>query len=152
MVAPERIPFQTECIYANCSNRRVRLDKMAGLRMVLALGGRILYPSHPAAFSIVETSGAEPAQVGQTLDLMEVRLVGCQLGLFGHSPEEKPVRPAESVSSELSARIKAGLKEGRLPCAAAWAIAEELKLPKMAVSSASEKLGIKIKPCQLGAF
>ena len=108
--------------------------------------------SCPAAFSIVETSGAEPAQVGQTLDLMEVRLVGCQLGLFGHNPEEKPVRPAESVSSELSARIKAGLKEGRLPCAAAWAIAEELKLPKMAVSSASEKLGIKIKPCQLGAF
>jgi len=40
----------------------------------------------------------------------------------------------------------------RLPCAAAWDIAAQAGISKMALSAACEALGIKIKPCQLGAF
>jgi hypothetical protein len=52
----------------------------------------------------------------------------------------------------LAEAIEAALEQGRLPCRAAWALAERFKLRKMAVSGACEALGIKIKPCQLGAF
>jgi hypothetical protein len=39
-----------------------------------------------------------------------------------------------------------------MPCAAAWDIAALREIPRLEVSSACEKLGIKIKPCQLDAF
>ncbi len=53
---------------------------------------------------------------------------------------------------ELEKEIRSRLSNGRLPCAAAWEIAAERKIPRMKVSSACEALKIKIKPCQLGAF
>jgi hypothetical protein len=96
--------------------------------------------------------GAAMAEVGRTLDLLEIRIGSCQLGLFGHSPEGKSVRPADQVAPELEAAIRSTLVGGRLPCAAAWGIAGQRKIPRMAVSAACEALKIKVKPCQLGAF
>jgi hypothetical protein len=52
----------------------------------------------------------------------------------------------------LKENILAALKNERLPCSAAWVIAEKLNIPRMKVSAACETLQIKIKPCQLGAF
>jgi hypothetical protein len=104
------------------------------------------------AFQIAADLKVSPAAVGRTLDLMEVRLVKCQLGLFGYSPQKRIVKPQPPETPELAAAIRAALEKGRLPCRAAWALAERFKLGKMAVSGACEALGIKIKPCQLGAF
>ena len=104
------------------------------------------------AFKIAEKQKVAPIDIGNALDLEKISIVKCQLGLFGYSPEKKIVRPAESVSDNLHKEIAAGLTDGRLPCAQAWAIARKLNLAKMDVSAACEKLGIKIKPCQLGAF
>ncbi len=104
------------------------------------------------AFDVAEELGASPAAVGQTADLMNLRLVKCQLGLFGYSPEKKIVRKAESVDETLESALQESLQKNRLPCASAWEIADRLQLRKMAVSNACEKLGIKVKPCQLGAF
>ena len=104
------------------------------------------------AFKIAEELHAAPIDVGSALDLEEISIVKCQLGLFGYSPEKKIVRPAESVSEILQKEITAGLTDGRLPCAQAWAIAQKLHQSKLDVAAACEKLGIKIKPCQLGAF
>ncbi len=56
------------------------------------------------------------------------------------------------VDSALEGAIRAALQEGRLPCRSAWEIAERLRVPKMDVSSACEALGLKVRPCQLGAF
>ena len=53
---------------------------------------------------------------------------------------------------EVAAAIRDALENDRLPCRAAWEIAERFGLRKMAVSGACEALGIKIKPCQMGAF
>jgi len=39
-----------------------------------------------------------------------------------------------------------------VPCAAAFAIAEELGLPRLAVGRAADELGLKISDCQLGCF
>lgn len=92
------------------------------------------------------------AEVGANLDLLEVRIGTCQLGLFGYNPTSKAVAPAASVSPELTAAIRNALNNERLPCAAAWDIAASLGIPRMAVAGACEAMKIKIKPCQLGAF
>lgn len=104
------------------------------------------------AFGAAEKLGVLPATIGRYADDMGVRLVKCQLGLFGYKPEKKIVQARDSVSPELKAAISDGLVDGRLPCASAWEIADRLGLKKMDVSGACETLDIKIKPCQLGAF
>jgi hypothetical protein len=96
------------------------------------------------------------AEVGRALDLMEIRISRCQLGLFGYddgaSPNGRIVQPATAVSEELERAIRGGLAVGKLPCRNAWGIAATLKVPRLAVAAACEALKIRIKPCQLGAF
>lgn len=110
----------------------------------------------PIAFKIARQLEVTPLEVGQTATEMEIHLAKCQLGLFGYGPKEEGkhriVEPAAEVSAEMRAKIEAGLVDDRLPCATAWEIARELKVKRMAVSSACETLGVRIKPCQLGCF
>ncbi|HOT43603.1 MAG TPA: hypothetical protein PLM53_03995 [Spirochaetota bacterium] len=123
-------------------------------QLVEAIQGKAIAEtiSCAAVFTIVDELKIEPIEAGRTLDLMDIAIIKCQLGLFGFSPEKKIVKAAGSVSEEMNREISARLKDGRLSCADAWEIAKKLKAPKMDVSAACEKLGIKIKPCQLGAF
>jgi hypothetical protein len=104
------------------------------------------------AISIAAELNILPQTVGRTLDQMNYRITHCQLGLFGHSPQKKIVIAEKNVPSELKASIEAAAKDGPLPCLAAWNIADDKQIPKTAVSNACEGLGIKISPCQLGAF
>lgn len=104
------------------------------------------------AFDIAAKSGSAPLEVGRYADAHKLRLVKCQLGLFGYQPEKRIVKPADAVSPELEAAIKKELVNDRLPCKSAWELAERFGIRKMAVSAACETKGIKIKPCQLGAF
>ena len=103
-------------------------------------------------FKITSETGVSPAEAGRTVDLLKIKLAKCQLGLFGYTPERVIVKPADKVSPELESAIRGRLADERLPCAQAWQIAEGLNLKKMDVSCAAEALGIKIRPCQLGAF
>jgi hypothetical protein len=105
-----------------------------------------------AAMKVAAEQNASPADIGKALDIEEINIVKCQLGLFGYKPEKKIVRPASSVSEELKKEITGGLADDRLPCDRAWAIAEKMRMSKMDIAAACETLGIKIKPCQLGAF
>jgi putative aminopeptidase FrvX len=78
-------------------------------------------------------------------------LAKCQLGLFGYTPKKKIVK-SQPPTPKLKQLIIAKQKDNRLGCSAAWEIAADLNLSKMAVSGACEALNIRIKPCQLGAF
>lgn len=91
-------------------------------------------------------------EVGVTIDLMEIRIGKCQLGLFGYGTEKKIVKPAGIVNGELERSLRQAMVNGRLPCAAAWKIAERFDITRMEVSAVCEALKIKIKPCQIGAF
>jgi hypothetical protein len=91
-------------------------------------------------------------EVGVAIDILNVHITECQLGLFGYSPQKKIVQQAKEVAQKLRDEIINALVNNRLPCAAAWQIAQKLNIPKMKVSAACEMLQIKIKPCQLGAF
>jgi hypothetical protein len=91
-------------------------------------------------------------EVGATLDLLEIAISQCQLGLFGYYPEKKVVTAATQVYPLLEKAINEKLIDGRLSCSAAWELAQAHALTKMAVASACEAISVKIKPCQLGAF
>lgn len=105
-----------------------------------------------AAHEIAASSGVAPSEIGKAADLMEYRIVKCQLGLFGYEPEKRIVQPAENVSDELRDQLQRYAADGRINCATCWKIARDLGIEKPAVSSACELLGIKVKHCQLGAF
>ncbi len=104
------------------------------------------------AFQIAEEVKTTPTDVGKGIDLLDIRLVKCHLGLFGYRPEKKAVKPKSPQSQDLEEAIRVALVEKKLSCRAAWDIAHRFKVPRMAVSAACEALNIKIKPCQLGAF
>ena len=104
------------------------------------------------AFEIVKELGVEAAEVGKTVDLLNIRLSKCQLGLFGYLPEKKILKPQDTENQDLKDAIVNAVADERLPCKEAWDIASEFKIRKMTVSSIADAMGIKIKPCQLGAF
>jgi len=104
------------------------------------------------AFDIAARQGIRPAEVGAAADRLNVRLTKCQLGLFGYTPAKKIVEPAAAVEPEVEQAIRSKLTGGRLACRDAWELAQTFQRPKLAVSAACEALGVKIKPCQLGAF
>ena len=104
------------------------------------------------AFRIAEELDATPAAVGEAADTLDVRLIHCQLGLFGYGERKSVVEPAAEVAPDLEQAIREGLILGRLPCAVAWAIAARFHLPKLHVANAAERLGVRIGQCQLGAF
>ena len=114
------------------------------------MGGKL---SCAEAFRIAQEMSVEPSEVGRALDLLEIRIIKCQLGLFGHEKGKRLiVKPAETVPPDLEEALRAGLVNGRLPCATAWEIAKRFNLPKMDMTSACERLNLHISQCQLGAF
>ncbi len=104
------------------------------------------------AHDLADELAVTPAAVGRTMDLLEYRIVKCQMGIFGYKPEKKIVKPAAAVSDDLRDRILKAAPQGRISCAACWKVAEASGIQKISVAAACETLGIKIKPCQLGAF
>ena len=104
------------------------------------------------AFRIAKVLGAKPLAVGHTANEMQLRIERCQLGLFGYGDPKSIVKPAGELLPGLEAAIQEGLILGRLPCPVAWAIAARFGIPRLQVSNAAEKRGVRISQCQLGAF
>lgn len=53
---------------------------------------------------------------------------------------------------ELRAKIRAAAPEGKMPCAAAFRLAEELGISRRDLGNLLDELKIKITQCQLGCF
>jgi hypothetical protein len=104
------------------------------------------------AFAIAEDRKAPPAIVGQTADLLELRLVKCQLGLFGYSSKENNKKGLSSVKPEIKNLILESLEGNRLPCKTAWKLAKAVQIHKLKMGMVCNALEVKIGPCQLGAF
>ena len=105
-----------------------------------------------AAFSVATEMKIPPEEVGFTIDKSEIRIIKCQLGLFGNTPIGKIVQAEKEIPSELENAIREKLVNNRLPCSAAWDIAARFKLPRIRVAGTCEALKIKISNCQLNAF
>ena len=104
------------------------------------------------AFKIAEALQISPETVGKTADLMNYKLMKCQLGLFGYQPKKKIAKPQDGIKADVKDAVSNALVQGRLSCKRAWDIASRLHVGKMTVSGACEAMGVKIKDCQLGAF
>lgn len=100
------------------------------------------------AHNIAERIDVTPEEVGTAVDLLELRIVKCQLGLFQH---EKSV-PAGETTPEIESAIRSSLSDGRLTCLAAWKIAKKFNVSKASVGAACEAMKLKISLCQLGTF
>lgn len=104
------------------------------------------------AHDVAHQLDVQTPEVGKTIDLLEYRIIECQMGLFGYEPDKKILVAADLVSDELRDLLQTAAADGQVSCASCWGIAGALGVEKMAVAAACERLGLKIKPCQLGAF
>ena len=105
------------------------------------------------AHAIAAELNIAPSLVGIAIDLQNVRIKACQLGLFGYGKEKKIVSGQETeVDAELEAAIRNKLDDGRLSCADAWHIAGDIGIARLEIGRACEALKIKINQCQIGAF
>ena len=102
--------------------------------------------------SVADRSGITPEKAGVQADLLELRLVKCQLGLFGHEPEGKNLDPNVTITPELDQKLDNSSGGGRITCRDCWKIADGMKIKRNLVGSACDKKGLKVKQCQLGAF
>ena len=109
-----------------------------------------------AALRIAARLDIDPARVRQGADQLQIKIMQCQLGLFGYRSKQqgvsKMVRPAKAVPARLERRIRSLASAGGLGCAQAFDIARDLHLKRLTVGSAADGLGIKIVSCQLGCF
>ena len=104
------------------------------------------------AHDIAKRLNLTPAEVGMGLDLMELRIARCQLGLFGYTPDKKGFVQPVDVPPQLEREITGRLPVGRLSCLEAWEMAARVKCARMTVGAACDAMEMKIGPCQLGAF
>ena len=56
------------------------------------------------------------------------------------------------MEKSLEKLIKEAAREGKLPCAVAFKLAEDHKIPLAKIGQAANDAGVKIKTCQLGCF
>ena len=66
------------------------------------------------AFQIAAEVRATPTDVGKGIDLLDIRLVKCQLGLFGYGPGKKAVKPKPPQSPDLEEAIRTALAEKKI--------------------------------------
>jgi hypothetical protein len=97
-----------------------------------------------------------PLEVGKAATAAGVRINFCQLGLFGYGRKGqsgyKIVGRKVEVGQEVVDLIKKGATQGRISCATLWEIADRTGMMRPEVGNAADSLGIKVTPCQLGAF
>jgi hypothetical protein len=105
-----------------------------------------------AAEKISQTLKTPLGNVGVAIDMLNINIVQCQLGLFGYEGKSKLVEAASAVSPEMENAIRKALVNDRLPCASAWALADRMGVKRLDICAACEKLNLRVKPCQLGAF
>lgn len=103
------------------------------------------------AHEIAAELNVDPSEIGIAVDLLEVRINKCQLGLFQHEKGDAATL-TNKTNPEVESAIKSSLVNGRLTCADAWGISKRLGLSKRAIGLACETMKIKISVCQLGTF
>lgn len=90
--------------------------------------------------------------VGQAMDSLKLRIDKCQLGLFGYGPSKKNFNPDVKIPEEMKKVLLESESDGRISCQDCWCLANKLSISRLEMGSVCEKLEIRIKPCQLGAF
>jgi hypothetical protein len=106
------------------------------------------------AHRLAESCATSPRAVGETADVLGIRVTLCQLGLFGYEEygDKRWICIPATIPGDLAAALREACVDGRLPCAAAWRLADEHGLPRLLVGFVSEAVDVRISACQLGCF
>jgi hypothetical protein len=109
------------------------------------------------AFSIAKSHNVSPLLIGQTADVLNIHLTRCQLGLFGYPNHTKGWDAAGIAEQDVPEGLKEAINtvyaaQKQLPCINLWEIAAQFNISKMQVAYAADQMGLRISPCQLGAF
>jgi hypothetical protein len=108
------------------------------------------------AHKLAREWGIMPEALGAVAKEAGIRIIRCQMGLFGFGPKGTPsyrvVRPADHIPQALSVDVHTALVDGRLPCRSAWELGQRHGLAYRQIGNVLEALEIKVKPCQLGQF
>ena len=115
----------------------------------LCIGNNI---SCAAAHKAAAALNLSAEEIGVQIDLLELRINECQVGLFGYRDTQKKLDPDIIIDPILDKKLDEKITHGRISCSDCWDIATRLKVKRLDVGSACEKKQIRIKPCQLGAF
>ncbi|MCG8472717.1 MAG: hypothetical protein MI742_12815 [Desulfobacterales bacterium] len=113
--------------------------------------GRI---SCAAALAVARHCECPTSEVGQMLDTLKIRIELCQLGLFGYGPgKQKKIQIPDVIPSDVAAWIdEVSRKKGHVTCAEIFDMAKKEHLSKALIAGACEKMEVKIRQCQIGAF
>jgi len=106
------------------------------------------------AFRLADKHGWTAAEIGAEATRLDVRISRCQLGLFGYDRFRQKgfVQQLAEVPGDVTVSLRAAAVDTEIACAALWRIAEEHGLPRIAIACATETLGLRVSPCQLGCF
>jgi len=110
-----------------------------------------------SAHKVAEVLGADPTQVGDEANSIDIRITRCQLGLFGFAPKKgmpgyKVVNKLDSPDETILAAVKEAAAEGSASCLELWRIAKEHNISRLEIGNYAETLDTKVTPCQLGCF
>ncbi len=122
---------------------------VAGKIRDLSVNNRITCANAHRAATSLEIS---PEEIGIQIDLLEFKIIACQMGLFGYADTQKKLDLIADIDSTLDKAIDLKTVEHRISCLDCWKIAQQIKAKKLSVGSACEKKKIRIRPCQLGIF
>ena len=131
-----------------------RFDMHQGLEEILRERSSLLGIPCSTAFGIAEAEAVSATDVGEASNRIGVRIIHCQLGLFGyHAFGEKRVSiPLGNLPAEVTTTVREATDRGKLTCSDAWALAKRLGLPRPVVGQLAEDLEIRIVRCPLGCF
>jgi LAO/AO transport system kinase len=68
------------------------------------------------------------------------------------NPDKAPNKFAGKVTPEVAAAVEAKVVDGRITCAVARKLAEDLGVPYAMVGAALDEAGHKVKNCDLNCF
>jgi hypothetical protein len=104
-------------------------------------------------FALARELGITTQELGHYADHLNLRLVKCQIGLFGQGKGgKKLIQTLDRVDEALREAIVAAGNDSVMTCEQVFDIARTHKCSQVAVGSACETLGIKIRQCRFGAF
>ena len=140
-------------------NKRVVPGAKPDARLAAEIQGRVLEGtlSCAEAFAVAAGAGVSPLDVGQTADILRVKLSHCQLGLFGYPGQGKGWDRSGSGTGSAPDGLEAAIKrragrEARITCSDLWELAELYGVPRILAGDAADRIGIRVTACQLGAF
>ncbi len=130
--------------------RGAKLDEKIAARLKEKISEKRI--SCAEAHSIAAELKVTPADVGTAIDLLEARIVKCQLGLFGHGREKNIPALSGKIDPDIEKAVKAALVNNKIACSTSWEIASRFNISRPMMAAVCESMKVKVSPCQLGAF